>query len=75
MHETGVLLALPRNVGLREGALAEPLAVIFHSMKSAAPQTGETALVYGAGPIGLLTIAALKLARRLADTSTKAAAA
>lgn len=55
------LLALPSNVGLREGALAEPLAVILHSMKSAAPQTGETALVYGAGPIGLLTIAALKL--------------
>jgi L-iditol 2-dehydrogenase len=56
------LLALPRNIGLREAALAEPLAVILHSMKFAAPQTGETAVVFGAGPIGLLTIAALKLA-------------
>ena len=55
------LIPLPRNLSLNEGALTEPLAVILHSMKFAAPQAGETAVVFGAGPIGLLTIAALKL--------------
>jgi L-iditol 2-dehydrogenase len=61
------LLPLPAGLGLREATLAEPLAVILHSMEFAAPRPGETAVVFGAGPIGLLTIAVLKLcgARRI----------
>jgi L-iditol 2-dehydrogenase len=55
------LLPLPKNLSDAEGALVEPLAVIVHSMHLAAPRPGETALVFGAGPIGLLTIAMLKL--------------
>jgi L-iditol 2-dehydrogenase len=55
------LLRLPANLSLSEGALVEPLAVVLHSMKFAAPQNGDTAVVFGAGPIGLLTIALLKL--------------
>ena len=57
----GNLIPMPRNLSLQEGALTEPLAVILHSLRLAAPQAGETAIVFGAGPIGLLTIAALKL--------------
>jgi L-iditol 2-dehydrogenase len=34
----------------------------MHSMKFAAVQKGETAVVFGAGPIGLLTLACLKVA-------------
>ena len=34
----------------------------MHSMKFAAIQHGETVAVFGAGPIGLLTIACLKVA-------------
>ena len=56
------LLRLPSNVSLREGTLAEPLAVVLHSLKFAALRPGETAVVFGAGPIGLLTMASLKLA-------------
>lgn len=56
------LLPTPRGVGLHEATLFEPLAIILHSMKFAQPQIGETAFVAGAGPIGLLTIAMLKLA-------------
>ncbi len=56
------LLPLPQNVSLAEGTLAEPLAVVLHSLQFAALQAGETAAVFGAGPMGLLTIAALKLA-------------
>jgi L-iditol 2-dehydrogenase len=55
------LLPLPKNLSDAEGALAEPLAVIVHSMHLAAPRAGESAAVFGAGPIGLLTIAMLKL--------------
>ena len=42
--------------------VAEPLAVALHSMKFAAIRLGETAAVFGAGPIGLLTVACLRLA-------------
>ncbi|MGA2182343.1 MAG: alcohol dehydrogenase catalytic domain-containing protein [Bryobacteraceae bacterium] len=61
------VLPLPGSVGVSEGTLHEPLAVVLHSMALAQPQLGETALVMGAGPIGLLTIAVLKLSgiRRL----------
>jgi L-iditol 2-dehydrogenase len=56
------LLPLPASLSIGEGALVEPLSIALHSMKLAAPVLGETAAVFGAGPIGLLTIAALKLA-------------
>jgi len=55
------LLPLPPGLGLAEGTLFEPLAVALHSMKFAALQPGERAVVFGAGPIGLLTIALLRL--------------
>ena len=56
------LIPIPKHVSLQEATLIEPIAVVLHSMKFAALQPGETAVVFGAGPIGLLTIAALKLA-------------
>jgi L-iditol 2-dehydrogenase len=57
----GNLLGLPAGIGLEEGTLFEPLAVVLHSMQFAALAPGETAAVFGAGPIGLLTIAVLRL--------------
>jgi L-iditol 2-dehydrogenase len=56
------LLPLPAHLSFDEGTVAEPLAVALHSMKFAAVATGETAVVFGAGPIGLLTLACLRLA-------------
>ncbi|MBV6434726.1 MAG: Sorbitol dehydrogenase [Bryobacteraceae bacterium] len=55
------LAPLPRGLSFEEGTLAEPLAIALHSMKFAAPRQGETAVVFGAGPIGLLTLAVLKI--------------
>src|SRR5260370_25494485 len=55
------LLALPAGFSAKEGSLIEPLSVALHSMKFGQPQPGETAAVFGAGPIGLLTVAVLKL--------------
>lgn len=56
------LIPVPKHVGLREATLIEPLAVALHSLTFAKIAPGETAVVFGTGPIGLLTIAALKLA-------------
>jgi L-iditol 2-dehydrogenase len=56
------LLALPPGMSMDLAALVEPLAVALHSMRFAAMQIGETVAVIGAGPIGLLTIACLKVA-------------
>jgi L-iditol 2-dehydrogenase len=56
------LLPLPKPLGMHEATLFEPLAVIVHSLRFASLTAGENAVVIGAGPIGLLTVAALKLA-------------
>jgi L-iditol 2-dehydrogenase len=58
----GNLVALPREMSLELATLIEPLAVVLHSMKFVDIKAGETAAVFGAGPIGLLTVIALKLA-------------
>ena len=49
-------------MGLHEATIIEPLAVVLHSMQFVALQPGETAVVFGAGPIGLITVICLKLA-------------
>jgi L-iditol 2-dehydrogenase len=56
------LLALPAGLSLEHATLVEPLAVALHSMQFVALRPGETAAVFGVGPIGLLTVIALKLA-------------
>jgi len=56
------VLALPEGISLELGTMVEPLAVALHSMQFVALSSGETAAVFGAGPIGLLTLIALKLA-------------
>jgi L-iditol 2-dehydrogenase len=55
------LLAVPPHLDASQASLIEPLAVVLHSMKFGQPRPGETAVVFGAGPIGLLTVAVLKL--------------
>ena len=56
------LLPIPTEMGLGEATLIEPLAVVLHSMNFVQLKPGETAAVFGAGPIGLLTVIVLKLA-------------
>ncbi len=53
-------LPIPGGMSFNEAALAEPLAIAIHSLRLATIRPGETVLVIGAGPIGLLTIAALR---------------
>jgi L-iditol 2-dehydrogenase len=56
------LLPIPDSVPLDAATLIEPLAVAMHSLKFAGIEIGDRVAVFGTGPIGLLTIACLKLA-------------
>lgn len=51
---------LPDHVSLREGALVEPLAVAVHVVRQAAVSPGQSVVVMGAGPVGLLCAAVAK---------------
>ena len=56
----GSLLARPDGLPARTAALTEPLAVALHGIERGGVQPGQRVLVLGAGPIGALTIAALR---------------
>lgn len=58
----GNLLPLPEKMGLAEATLFEPIGIALHSFRFGDPRLGETAAVIGAGPIGLVTVACLRLA-------------
>jgi threonine dehydrogenase-like Zn-dependent dehydrogenase len=56
------LAALPADGETELGAHAEPLAVALRAVELGETGHGDTALVYGTGPIGLNVIMALRLA-------------
>lgn len=51
---------LPEHVSLQEGALIEPLAVAVHIVRQACVAPGQSVIVMGAGPVGLLCLAVAK---------------
>ncbi|GKT84308.1 sorbitol dehydrogenase [Colletotrichum tofieldiae] len=51
---------LPDNISYAEGALLEPLSVGMHGIRTAGLSLGVGAVVCGAGPIGLVTLAAAR---------------
>ncbi|GJC96832.1 alcohol dehydrogenase GroES-like domain-containing protein [Colletotrichum higginsianum] len=48
---------IPDHVSYEAAALLEPLSVAIHAVNRAKPEPGSTALVIGAGTVGLLTAA------------------
>lgn len=48
------------DLGTDVGALVEPLAVAYHAVRLSGIEPGSTGVVFGAGPIGLVTAASLK---------------
>ena len=58
----GQLVALPDGLPVEMGAHAEPLAVALTAVTLARVGSGDAALVYGAGTIGLNVIMCLRLA-------------
>lgn len=59
-HEAGLCFKLPDNVSTMEGALIEPLAVGMHAANQGGAHLGQTAVVTGAGCIGLVSLLSLK---------------
>ena len=55
IHPAQFTFKLPGAVSLQEGALVEPVAIGVHASKKAAIQPGQSALVLGAGTIGIVT--------------------
>lgn len=56
------LFRAPEGTEIMTAALAEPLAVALRAVHLSSIPTGAPAVVMGAGPIGLLTVTALKAA-------------
>lgn len=59
-HDADLCFKLPDEVSTLSGALIEPLAVGFHAAIQGEAKAGQTAVVTGAGAIGLVTLMALK---------------
>jgi (R,R)-butanediol dehydrogenase/meso-butanediol dehydrogenase/diacetyl reductase len=56
------LVRLPSGMPLKLAALAEPVAVGIHAVRGSVFKTGDAAMVFGAGPIGLIVATCLKTA-------------
>ena len=53
------VLRLPDGLSARHAALAEPLSVALHGITRSGVTPDDTVMVFGAGPIGALSLAAL----------------
>lgn len=58
-HESN-LFPIPDNVSFDQAVLADPFSVCMHAILKAPPEKGALTLVYGAGALGLFTVAALR---------------
>ncbi|MBN1419551.1 MAG: alcohol dehydrogenase catalytic domain-containing protein [Planctomycetes bacterium] len=56
------LLRIPEGVSLEQASMMEPLGVAVHAVNLSTVKPGESALVVGCGPIGLLTLQVLRAA-------------
>ncbi|KEO56785.1 2,3-butanediol dehydrogenase [Thioclava indica] len=53
---------MPDDLSMEQGALVEPAAVALHAVRMSKIKAGDKAAVFGAGPIGLLVVEALRVA-------------
>ncbi|KAL1965273.1 hypothetical protein VTN77DRAFT_5875 [Rasamsonia byssochlamydoides] len=60
VHPARWLHKLPDNISFAEGALLEPLSVVMNGIRTAGLSLGRGVLVCGAGPIGLIALAAAR---------------
>jgi L-iditol 2-dehydrogenase len=61
-HPAQFTFKLPQGVDLESGALVEPFSIGIHSCRQAGVGVGQRVLIYGAGPIGLVTLLAARAA-------------
>jgi threonine dehydrogenase-like Zn-dependent dehydrogenase len=57
-----VLYRLPEGLSFESAAMVEPVSIAFHAVRRARPVLNDTAVVLGAGMIGLFVIQSLRLA-------------
>jgi L-iditol 2-dehydrogenase len=55
-------LLMPDELPFEHAALTEPLACVLRGLEESSPRAGDTAVVIGAGPIGLMFIHAAQIA-------------
>jgi L-iditol 2-dehydrogenase len=55
------MLAVPSNVSYEEAAMVEPLACVLRGLHETNPEIGDTVVVIGGGPIGLMFVQVAKL--------------
>ncbi|AIQ65283.1 butanediol dehydrogenase [Paenibacillus stellifer] len=55
-----MVFKIPDSLSFEQGALVEPSAVALHAVRQSQLKVGDKAAVFGAGPIGLLVIEALR---------------
>ena len=65
LRDEGNLSKLPSSMTYEQGALVEPLSVAYHTVWGLAGgvEPGETVVIFGAGPVGLLALAVVKGSR------------
>lgn len=51
---------IPKHVSFEEAAITEPLACVLHGVEEAGVKLGDTVVIIGAGPIGLLHLLTVK---------------
>ena len=61
-HKADYCFRLPDNVSLEEGAMIEPLSTGIFAARVAPIQMGDTVVITGAGPIGLMNLLAARAA-------------
>lgn len=55
-----MVMPVPEGVPMEQAALVEPAAVGYHAARHGEPGANDTALVFGAGPIGMFTMQCVK---------------
>ena len=60
--DANMAVKIPENLSNVEATLAEPLAVAVHGIRISPLRLGDTVLILGAGPIGLLTLQGVRRA-------------
>ncbi len=56
------LLAIPNHVSLEEAAMVEPLACVLRGLHETNVEIGDTVVVIGGGPVGLMFVQVARLA-------------
>lgn len=60
VHNAQYLHKIPDAMGYSDGALLEPLSVVLHAFERSPLLLGESTIICGAGPIGLIALAVAK---------------